>query len=29
LINDPAHRQRIVDSIANAVVKFRSAVGKK
>lgn len=29
LINDPAHRQRIVDSIANAVVKFRTAVGKK
>lgn len=29
LINDPAHRQRIADSIANAVVKFRDAVSKK
>lgn len=29
LIDDPAHRQRIADSIANAVVKFRTAVGKK
>lgn len=28
-IHDPQHRQRIVDSIANAVVKFRTAVGKK
>ncbi|MEM6278775.1 MAG: N-acetylmuramoyl-L-alanine amidase [Verrucomicrobiota bacterium] len=28
-INDAAHRQRIADSIANAVVKFRTAVSKK
>ncbi|MEM1442144.1 MAG: N-acetylmuramoyl-L-alanine amidase [Verrucomicrobiota bacterium] len=28
-INDPAHRQRIADSIAAAVVKFRTAVSKK
>lgn len=29
LIDDPAHRQRIADSISNAVVKFRTAVGSK
>tara|TARA_R110002096_G_scaffold16662_8_gene56857 strand:- start:1948 stop:2934 length:987 start_codon:yes stop_codon:yes gene_type:complete len=29
LIHDPAHRQRVADAIANAVVKFRTAVGKK
>ncbi len=29
LINDPAYRQRIADSIAEAVVKFRTAVAKK
>ena len=28
-IHDPQHRQNLVDSIANAVVKFRTAVGKK
>ncbi|MEM7603351.1 MAG: N-acetylmuramoyl-L-alanine amidase [Verrucomicrobiota bacterium] len=28
-INDPAHRQRIADSISAAVVKFRTAVAKK
>lgn len=29
LIDDPAHRQRIADSIASAVVKFRTAVSTK
>jgi len=29
LINDPAYRQRLVESIANAIVKFKAAVGKK
>ncbi|MEM9280883.1 MAG: N-acetylmuramoyl-L-alanine amidase [Verrucomicrobiota bacterium] len=29
LIHDPAHRQKITDAIANAVVKFRDAVGKR
>ena len=29
LINDPAHRQRMVDSMAQAVVKFRNAVASK
>ncbi len=29
LINDPEHRQRIAVSIADAVVRFRTAVGKK
>lgn len=29
LIHDPAYRQRLVESIANAIVKFRAAVGKK
>ncbi|MDF1811701.1 MAG: N-acetylmuramoyl-L-alanine amidase [Verrucomicrobiales bacterium] len=28
-IHDPAYRQRTAESIANAVVKFKSAVGKK
>jgi len=28
-VHDPQHRQNLVDSIANAVVKFRTAVGKK
>jgi N-acetylmuramoyl-L-alanine amidase len=29
LINDPEHRQRIAVSIADAVVRFKTAVGKK
>lgn len=29
MIHDPDHRQRMADSIANAIVKFRTAVGKK
>ncbi len=29
LIHDEAYRQRVADSIANAIVKFRTAVGKK
>lgn len=28
-VNDPAYRQRTAESIANAVVKFQNAVGKK
>lgn len=29
LINDPAHRERLANSIAVAVVRFKTAVGKK
>lgn len=29
LINDPAHRDRLANSIADAVVRFKTAVGKK
>jgi N-acetylmuramoyl-L-alanine amidase len=29
LINDPAHRERLANSIAEAVVRFKTAVGKK
>ncbi len=29
LINDPAHRERLANSIADAVVRFKVAVGKK
>jgi N-acetylmuramoyl-L-alanine amidase len=29
LVHDPAHRQKIADSVANAVVKFKTAVSKK
>jgi N-acetylmuramoyl-L-alanine amidase len=29
LINDPAHRERLANSIADAVVRFKTAVGKK
>jgi N-acetylmuramoyl-L-alanine amidase len=29
LINDPAHRERLASSIADAVVRFKTAVGKK
>lgn len=29
LIHDPEHRQRMADSIASAIVKFRTAVGRR
>ncbi len=29
LIHDPEHRQRVVDSVANAIVRFKTAVSKK